>query len=424
MSLTRPSNTSAGIAPHKVELIYSVSPDVLKPNVKVQATLTQFVKTEAMERITQGESLTFRFGIAGLFAVDVTPSGEGIPLPRRGNVELIVRRKDTQTGSASLVKEVSQFLLSENTYPASLWQQRYERLVGLNGIKLSVLTSLRRLFSEEFAHAWMRKHHPHATADALPEQPYPAFVFDGTPGVGKTELAHAIGDPLARALGTPVVSYSISLALRGEGLVGQLSQNICKIIEFGKVQHLERGVPILLLVDEADALGQSRDGGNQHHEESVGVSTLLQQIDLLRDVPGVALIFTTNRHAALDEALRKRTNAHWVSFPLPGFAARLHILTRLLGTLLPEGDLSALAWATAGLAPRDLVQLVELATTEAMSLDRPLTHRHLFRAAAFLAQPYRSRRNGSRNGESVYAKVNPQMYHKEHAHVTVQIVKT
>jgi len=415
MALTRLSKPSAGSAPQKVELFYSINPDVFKPDPKVQATLIQYVKTEVMERFTNGESLAFRLSIADLCMVDVTPSGQGPPLPRRGNIEFIVRRRDSQNSSSSLVKEVSQFLLAENTYPAPHWQQRYEELVGLNGIKLHVLTSLRRLFSEEFTRAWQRKHHPYAPTDAPQEKPYPAFVFAGPPGVGKTEFAHAIGDPLARAIGSPVVSYSMSLALRGEGLVGQLSQNICKIFEFGKMQHLERGVPILLLIDEADAIGQERDGAQpQHHEESVGVNTLLQQIDLLREEPGVALIFTTNRHDALDAALRDRTNANWVSFPRPGFAARLHILTRLVGTHLPKDDLSALAWATEGLAPRAIGQLVERAKNAAVSLDRPLTQRHLLRAAAFLTRPSSSGRQGFRNGNLISMLPAPQG-HKEFA---------
>src|SRR5437870_3505792 len=100
-------------SPSKVELLYSVSPDVLKPNAQVQATLIKLVKTEAAERIANGESLTFRFGVAGLFTVEVTPSGEGVPLPRhRGNVELVVRRKDAPNGAPALVKQVEQFLLS------------------------------------------------------------------------------------------------------------------------------------------------------------------------------------------------------------------------------------------------------------------------------------------------------------------------
>ena len=45
MRLTRPSNTSAPSAPALVEPLYSLSPDVLKPNAQVQATLTQLIET-------------------------------------------------------------------------------------------------------------------------------------------------------------------------------------------------------------------------------------------------------------------------------------------------------------------------------------------------------------------------------------------
>lgn len=209
----------------------------------------------------------------------------------------------------------------------------------------------------------------------------------------------------------------MGLQLRGEGLVGQLSQNICKLIEFAKMRHEERGTPCLLLVDEADAFGQSRDIGQQHHEDSAGVNTLLQQIDGLRDAPGVALLFTTNRYWALDSALKGRTNAHWVRFPLPGSGVRFYLLKRLLGNVLSTPELQTLAHATDGFAPRDIVQLYEAARIEAISRDRPLTRDLLLRTASIFRQvlPQTS------NGAMVSAKADQQIHHKEQiAHVNGQ----
>lgn len=402
MSLrTRPSNSSAGSAPQKVELLYSVSPDVLKPNVDIQTKLTQFVKTEAMERLSQGMPLTFRLSIAGLFTVEVTPGGEDIPLPRRGNIALIVKRKDGQHGSQVLLKQVEPFLLAEETYPCEVWRERYEALVGLKDIKQRVLSALQSLFSEEFVRQWSEKFHCQAQAFHLLQKRYPVFIFDGVPGVGKTELAHAIGDPLARVLGSEVVSYSIGLQLRGAGLVGELSQNICNIIEFGKMQHAQRGVPILLIVDEGDAIAHSRDMAAQHHEESVGVNTLLQQIDLLQGASGVALIFTTNRHGALDSALASRGSAHRVSFPQPDYGLRFYLFKRLLGDVLGAQELRTLAHATDGFAPRDIVELCQAAFLEAMSTDSPVNARHLLRAISLLTQPSSSRRHSRRHGGTI-----------------------
>jgi hypothetical protein len=213
-------------SPMKIELVYSTSPDVLKPNAQVQATLIQMIKTEAVERIARGERLNFVLSVAGLFTIEVAPGGGALPLPRpSGQVELVVRRKDAKTSSSAIAKQIEPFLLSEITYPSPLFQKRYETLIGLNRIKRHVLTSLCLLFSETIANEWLRKHHPHADADNLFGKPYPAFVFDGPPGLGKTELARSIGDPLARMLGTQVVSYSISLGLRGETIKPEYLQD-------------------------------------------------------------------------------------------------------------------------------------------------------------------------------------------------------
>jgi SpoVK/Ycf46/Vps4 family AAA+-type ATPase len=287
----------------------------------------------------------------------------------------------------ALTKQVAPFLLSEETYPSDVWRERYESLVGLKDIKKRVLTALRSLFCPEFVRQWSQKYNCEPQAFALLKKRYPMFLFHGVPGVGKSELALAIGDPLARVLGTPVVSYSIGLQLQGEGLVGQLSQNIAKFIAFGRLRHTERGVPILLVLDEGDAIAQSREGEQQHQENKSGVSTLLQQIDLLRSTPGVALIMTTNRYSALDTAIASRGGAHQVSFPQPDYGLRFYILMRHLGDIIATRDLRTLARTTEGFSPRDIVEMLQAAFLEAMSTESSVTMRHLVRAAAAIGHP-------------------------------------
>jgi AAA+ superfamily predicted ATPase len=382
------------MTPPTIELTYQLTPDVLKPNIELQGKLAQLVKREAMGRFSRGEGITFTIDVAGLFKIDVAPSDKSLPLPRKGGrAEFLVRRTQ-QHGSQALGKQVDDLLPSEITYPSQVWQERFEELVGLNAIKKRVLTMLELLFSDRLVREWAQKHHCPIPANLLLKKRYPLFIFEGSYGVGKTELAHAIGDPLARRLGTPVLSYSVGLQVRGEGLVGQLSRNIRTIFEFARHRHLECGVPILLVVDEADAIGQDRDGQQaQHHEESAGVSTLLQQIDILRESPGVALLFTTNRHAALDGAVKSRSSTQVVSFPLPRYGDRFLLLKRSVGTLFATADLKMLASATDGMSPRDIVQLIDSALIEAIGAKKPLTKEHLLRAVSLMSHLHPSKRH-------------------------------
>ena len=394
------------MTPPTIELTYRLTPDALKPNIEVQGKLAHLIKREAMGRFSRGEDLTFCIDVDGLFKIDVAPSDESLSLPRkRGRAEFIVRRTQ-QHGSQALVKQVDDLHLSEITYPSEVWQERFEELVGLNDIKKRVLTMLQLLFSDRLAQEWAQKHHCPIPANLLLKKRYPLFIFEGSYGLGKTELAHAIGDPLARRLGTPVLSYSVGLQIRGEGLVGQLSGNIRKLFEFARLAHLERGVPILLIVDEADAISQDRDGQQpQHHEESVGVSTLLQQIDSLRKAPGVAVLFTTNRHAALDGAVKSRSSTQVVHFPRPRYGDRFLLLKRLLGNGFCAPDLKMLARATDGMSPRDIVQLIDSALIEAIGAKKPLTIEHLLRAVSLLShlQP------ATRLAESDFEKADTQL---------------
>ncbi|MEX0741529.1 MAG: AAA family ATPase, partial [Phycisphaeraceae bacterium] len=64
---------------------------------------------------------------------------------------------------------------------------------------------------------------------------------------------------------------------------------------------------IILLVDEADALAQSREAGQMHHEDRAGVNAFIRGIDRLANLRlPAAVIMCTNRLNALDPAVRRR----------------------------------------------------------------------------------------------------------------------
>jgi AAA+ superfamily predicted ATPase len=89
---------------------------------------------------------------------------------------------------------------------------------------------------------------------------------------------------------------------------------------------------VILLVDEADALAQSREGPEMHHESISGVNAFIRGIDRLANsrLPA-AVIMCTNRYEALDPAVRRRA-AEILVFGRPDERGR----ERLLGPRLAE----------------------------------------------------------------------------------------
>ena len=64
---------------------------------------------------------------------------------------------------------------------------------------------------------------------------------------------------------------------------------------------------VALIIDEGDALAFNRGAERAHHEDRVGVNTLIQKIDDARHLSGrLFIILSTNRFRALDPAILRR----------------------------------------------------------------------------------------------------------------------
>ena len=151
----------------------------------------------------------------------------------------------------------------------------------------------------------------------------------------------------------------MSLATRGTGFVGQVSKLITQAFdevaeEASKVKgsNGESRAAFILLIDEADALAQSRENVQMHHEDRAGVNALIQGIDRFMTLRlPIAVLLCTNRLAAIDPAVRRRA-AEVFEFLRPDEAQRKELLRHLLGACgFSEADLANLAQAT-GSAPK------------------------------------------------------------------------
>ena len=83
---------------------------------------------------------------------------------------------------------------------------------------------------------------------------------------------------------------------------------------------------VILLIDEADALAQSREAAQMHHEDRAGVNALIRGVDRLANARlPVAVIMCTNRLDALDPAVQRRA-ADILSFRRPDRGQRRAVL--------------------------------------------------------------------------------------------------
>jgi AAA+ superfamily predicted ATPase len=178
-------------------------------------------------------------------------------------------------------------------------------------------------------------------------------ILSGDVGTGKTELAETVGDAVARQENTEVTLFPLSLASRGSGRVGEMT----KLISFAFDQTVQvskqlRGKSgrasgaVILLVDEADALAQSREESQMHHEDRAGVNAFIRGVDRLSEqqLPA-AVILCTNRLSAIDPAVKRRAAEIFI-FSRPSDAQRLAVL----GGPLEE----------AGFKPKEIQEIVAI----------------------------------------------------------------
>ena len=235
------------------------------------------------------------------------------------------------------------------TFPDFEPQERLARLVGLDDHKVRLAKILGLLVNPAGLESWAQKHHPEAKAllRQVLRRP-PLVVLAGDVGSGKTELAETIGDAVARQEQIEITLFPLSLSSRGQGRVGEMTQLLSAAfdytVEAATKLKGERGRSrgaVILLVDEADALAQSRESAQMHHEDRAGVNAFIRGIDRLANAQlPAAVIMCTNRLGALDPAVKRRA-AEILSFERPNDVQRHAVLDgalRALGLSVKEID--------------------------------------------------------------------------------------
>jgi AAA+ superfamily predicted ATPase len=224
--------------------------------------------------------------------------------------------------------------------PEDVRDERYRRLVGLDPIKTRLRKEAVVLANPAALARWAAEHHPAAARTGallkLIGDRTPLIVFGGDVGSGKSALAESFGCDLSRTLNVPAYLWRLKLAARGSGLVGEMTSLIGEAFDHLRVQgeksRTSNGIKAIqiFVVDEADALVQSREATQMHHEDRAGVDAFLAGIDGLAGTGlPVIVVLCTNRLNALDPAVRRRAAATF-EFRRPTAEQRRHVLTDAL----------------------------------------------------------------------------------------------
>lgn len=241
------------------------------------------------------------------------------------------------------------------SYPDVDLQARYARLVGLDSHKARLTKRLSVLVNPAGLEAWARKYYPNSDVClSTVARRSPLVVLAGDVGSGKTELAETIGDAVARQEKIEITLFPLSLSTRGQGRVGEMTRLLSTAFEIAteaarKLKSSSgraRGA-VLLLVDEADALAQSREAAQMHHEDRAGVNAFIRGVDRLSaDGLPAAVIMCTNRLGALDPAVRRRA-AEVLVFDRPNDQQRRAALSNAFSQLrFTQEEIDGLARAT------------------------------------------------------------------------------
>ena len=185
-----------------------------------------------------------------------------------------------------------------------------------------VATSLRGLITE--VARW-----PELDAAGIPRRQ--RVLLEGPPGCGKTTAAEAV----ATELGRPLLLVRLDAVV--SSYLGETASNLRRILDYASQ------APFVVLFDEFDALGRSRDDAAEHGEMKRVVTAFLQMIDNYR---GPSVLLTATNHPGLLDAALWRRFGEVLRFRLPT-VHQLRVLLRLRLRAVPHRAVPIEATATA-----------------------------------------------------------------------------
>ena len=173
----------------------------------------------------------------------------------------------------------------------------YEDIGGLD----SQLEEIRDAVELPFLHADLFKEHE--------LEPPKGILLYGPPGCGKTLVAKAVANSLAKKVAAKLGRddrRSYFLNIKGPELlnkyVGETERQIRMIFQRAR-EKSEEGVPIIVFFDEMESLFRTRGSGISSDMEATIVPQLLAEIDGVETLKNVIVVGASNREDLIDPAI-------------------------------------------------------------------------------------------------------------------------
>jgi proteasome-associated ATPase len=203
-------------------------------------------------------------------------------------------------------------------------------------------------------------------------EPPKGILLYGPPGCGKTLVAKAVANSLAKQVATKLGRegvHSYFLNIKGPELlnkyVGETERQIRLIFQRAK-EKSEEGVPVIVFFDEMDSLFRTRGSGISSDIESTIVPQLLAEIDGVESLKNVIVVGASNREDLIDPAiLRPGRLDVKIKIERPNEDSARDIFSKYLTADLPLGSGDVKKHGS----PESAVQAIIETTVEKMYLE-------------------------------------------------------